>query len=407
MNQSSNRRGGLLLNRSRDGQKAVSVSDAGRHLRRAALASAAVLVLALVAGCGSSGSGGSGSAGTKKLDKITISLAHLELGPFEEVYMYAVPKAIGLFAKNGVDAALITADGSTAALQRLGTNDAQIAFAGPLATVGANAKGLPVMTYAGQSLNFPYKLAVLEGSPITTVADLKGKTIGVTSLASNTYLTARAKLHAAGLNPDTDVHIVVVGSATSSLAALQGHKVDAIANFSDNFDYMKSTGAKLTFLPDDPDEQGLFDVAFNATKANLTNDQEKDVIARATRAMFEGMLWSIVHPVAAMHIGCKEFPSIDCTGDNFKSNVDLEVGSFAGVSPPFTNDGTPQSGGPETYTNWGFLTDDQWKNEVSFAFNAGASTKLMDVSQVWDPSLLPEINKIDNKAVLAIPAPSN
>ena len=378
----------------------------GRRRARLLGLSAALLVIAITSACGGSSSSPSGSGG-KKLTKITISLSHTELGPFEEVYTYAVPKALGMFKENGIDAKLITADGSTAALQRLGTNDAQIAFAGPLATIAAAAKGLPVKTYAGQSLNFPYKIATLAGSPIKQVTDLKGKVLGVTSLASNTYLTARARLHTANLDPDKDVKIVVVGTATSSLAALQKHKVDAIVNFSDNFDYMKSTGAKLAFLPDDANEKGLFDVAFNARTNNLDDPDQADAIARTTRAMFAGMLWSIVHPEAAMRIGCKEFPSINCKGSGFKENLDLEIGSFAGVSPPFQDDGTPQTGPPETWNNWGYLSDAQWDNEVQFAFGAGASDSVMPVDKVWDPKLLDEINKIDNKSVLAIPAPSS
>jgi NitT/TauT family transport system substrate-binding protein len=377
-----------------------------QHRARLLRLSAAVLAVALASACGGSSSSPRAS-GDKKLDKVTISLSHTELGPYEEVYTYAVPKAIGLFKQNGIDANLITADGSTAALQRLGTGDAQIAFAGPLATIKAAAKGLPVKTYAGQSLNFPYKIATLAGSPVKAVADLKGKTLGVTSLASNTYLTARAKLHTANLDPDKDVKVVVVGTATSSLAALQKHKVDAIVNFSDNFDYMKSTGAKLAFLPDDPSEQGLFDVAFNARKSNLDDPAKADVIARTTRAMFAGMLWSIVHPEAAMRIGCKEFPSINCKGDKFKENLDLEIGSFAGVSPPFQDDGTPQTGPVESWNNWGYLSAAQWDHEVAFAHAAGATDSVMPVDQVWDSKLLDSINKIDNKKLLAIPAPSS
>ena len=63
-----------------------------------------------------------------------------------------------------------------------------------------------------------YGLAVPADSPIQKAADLKGKNIGVTNMASAGVIIARAQVAAAGLNPDPDVTIVVAGEGAQPAA---------------------------------------------------------------------------------------------------------------------------------------------------------------------------------------------
>src|SRR6185437_6397468 len=54
-----------------------------------------------------------------------------------------------------------------------------------------------------------YGIMVPEDSPVKTFTDLKGKTIGVTSMASAGVIIARAIAKTEGMNPDTDIKVVV------------------------------------------------------------------------------------------------------------------------------------------------------------------------------------------------------
>ena len=65
-----------------------------------------------------------------------------------------------------------------------------------------------------------YGIAVPADSPIQKRADLKGKTIGVTNMASAGVIIARAQVAAAGLNPDTDITIVVAGEGAQPAAMM-------------------------------------------------------------------------------------------------------------------------------------------------------------------------------------------
>lgn len=67
---------------------------------------------------------------------------------------------------------------------------------------------------------------------VKTVADLKGKNVGVTGAGSGSWAMANVYLKKAGLTPDKDVSIVALGGDPAAIyTALQTGKVDAIAGW--------------------------------------------------------------------------------------------------------------------------------------------------------------------------------
>jgi ABC-type nitrate/sulfonate/bicarbonate transport system substrate-binding protein len=66
----------------------------------------------------------------------------------------------------------------------------------------------------------------LDGSGVNSVADLKGKTVGIVDYKSSTDLWARVAIKKAGLNPDRDVKIVVVPFPAQG-ESLRAKKIDA------------------------------------------------------------------------------------------------------------------------------------------------------------------------------------
>jgi ABC-type nitrate/sulfonate/bicarbonate transport system substrate-binding protein len=69
--------------------------------------------------------------------------------------------------------------------------------------------------------------AVKDGSPIKTVADLKGKTVGISVLGGGTYGPFAMILKKNGVDPEKDIKLVEVGFAVSE-DALRNDRVDAV-----------------------------------------------------------------------------------------------------------------------------------------------------------------------------------
>jgi NitT/TauT family transport system substrate-binding protein len=93
------------------------------------------------------------------------------------------------------------------------------------------AKGQPMRAFVLQGRAPQIVLAVSTRTmpSFKTVADLKGKKIGVTAPGSSTNIMLNYVLAKAGLKP-TDVSVIGVGAAQGAVAALRAGQIDAISN---------------------------------------------------------------------------------------------------------------------------------------------------------------------------------
>jgi len=101
----------------------------------------------------------------------------------------------------------------------------QVAQVGGSEVLSANAEGGDLVVVAQLAGVYPFVLEV--AAKITSIADLKGKKIGVSSVGSSSDIATRAALKKLGLDPDKDVTIVPVGSAAQRTAAMLSGAIDA------------------------------------------------------------------------------------------------------------------------------------------------------------------------------------
>ena len=109
-------------------------------------------------------------------------------------------------------------------------NQIDIASIGQGATMLAASQGIPLKVIAsvvkdtpGEGFNTSFM--VLKDSGITSVADLKGKVIGIPDFKSPTDLWARSAVRSAGLDPDMDVKYAVI-PIPSMAEAVKSKKID-------------------------------------------------------------------------------------------------------------------------------------------------------------------------------------
>jgi len=98
-------------------------------------------------------------------------------------------------------------------------------------TINMQAKNQPIVAFVLQGRAPQIVLAASNKTMpnYKTVADLKGKKIGVTAPGSSTSIMASFVLAKGGLKP-TDVSFIGVGAASGALSALRSGQIDAIAN---------------------------------------------------------------------------------------------------------------------------------------------------------------------------------
>ena len=104
-------------------------------------------------------------------------------------------------------------------------NQIHIGQFGGAEALSAVAAGADLVVVGNMAPVYPYILYAQK--TIKTVADLKGKKIGVSNKGGSSDIATRAALKANGLDPDKDVAITVVGSHANRTAALLAGSIDA------------------------------------------------------------------------------------------------------------------------------------------------------------------------------------
>jgi ABC-type nitrate/sulfonate/bicarbonate transport system substrate-binding protein len=122
--------------------------------------------------------------------------------------------------------------GTTPMTQALAAGALDCATQAPLSlangVVGGNLKAYIVAQHVFEKPGgFSVYWAVMEASPIKTIADLKGKTVGISVIGGGTQGPFNMLLKQNGVDPAKDIKLVEVGFAVSEDALRQG-RVDAV-----------------------------------------------------------------------------------------------------------------------------------------------------------------------------------
>lgn len=189
-----------------------------RRIARSVIA--AVLVALAAAGCSG---GSSGSTGTNK------SLTHVSVGVLPIVNDAPLYVAIrqGLFKAQGLEVTPVLLANGALSTEDVQSGKLQFAYSNYVTTILAASTGAPlrVVADAAQDQAGATVIMVPKGSPITSVQDLRGKTVAVNALRNIGPLMVDSTLQAFGV-PLNSVKLTVVPFPQMA-AALKHHAVDA------------------------------------------------------------------------------------------------------------------------------------------------------------------------------------
>lgn len=146
--------------------------------------------------------------------------------PISEITNLLVEPEKGFFKSQGVELAYLPGAGGGDAIRNLLSGQADVAFTDPGSFFMALDKGEKLVAIYDIYPQNVFNVVSLKSSGIHKPADLKGKKIGVYSLASGTRQNLLVMLHQAGLK-ESDVTIVVTGLL--NFAPLMQGQVDATA----------------------------------------------------------------------------------------------------------------------------------------------------------------------------------
>ena len=242
----------------------------------AALATAGCNGTAAQKAASSASSGDSASLGSA-----TIGLTYVPNIQFAPFY-WAQDK--GLFAEQGVSSSLRHHGSSESLFTALGTGQEQYVIAGGDEVIQANTKQMDLVTVAGYYQTYPIVVIVPESSSIKTLADLKGKRIGVPGTYGETWFGLLLALKNASL---TQKQVTVTSIGYTQQAAIATKKVDAIVGFSNNdVVQLKAAGVAVRTIPIGTDVP-LVSSSIVTTRKQLT--EHRDLTKAVCKAIVKGV----------------------------------------------------------------------------------------------------------------------
>jgi len=152
-----------------------------------------------------------------------VIAAYSNVSADDWVMWYAFEK--GIFKERGLEVDMQAISGGAQTSAALLANQIQIGQFGGAEALSANAAGADLVVVGNMAPVYPYLLYAQK--QYKTVADLKGKKIGVSNKGGSSDIATRAALKAAGFDPDKDFQIVAVGSHANRTAALLNGSIDA------------------------------------------------------------------------------------------------------------------------------------------------------------------------------------
>lgn len=142
-----------------------------------------------------------------------------------------IAEQLGYFKDEGLEVTVVDFAGGSRALAAVVGGSADVVSGAFEHTVNMQFKGQPMRAFVLQGAAPQIVLGI---NPKTmpnfkTVADLKGKKIGITAPGSSTNIMANFVLAKAGLK-SSDVSFIGVGASSGAVAAMRSGQIDAISN---------------------------------------------------------------------------------------------------------------------------------------------------------------------------------
>jgi NitT/TauT family transport system substrate-binding protein len=276
-----------------------------------ALAASAALLLSA---CGDDEGGGSTDGDGSTEVRVLIPAE----SPIE--YPHRVAEAEGFFEEEGISTTYAYAGGSAEVIQQLVSGQGDIGVSCASAIVAGFEEGFtevkPLFTTVYGSI---FGMAVPADSDVTDVAQLEGRTIGISDPAGGEVPIVKGLLESAGLTED-DVKLLPIGEGTAvALRAVQNGDVDAIGGSFSDFVGLQVQGLELEYIGGD----AISDLPACAVLA--TDDyiaENRDVVEGFLRGSAKGVLWGQQNPEETLEI-LREASPEGFAGDLGADMVDL------------------------------------------------------------------------------------
>lgn len=344
--------------------------------RTVAVAAVGVLAVSLAA-CGGETEGGAGTP-------VTFGVIGPQL--LGSAYFSSVPTYLGYWSGEGIDVEFNEFNGSGEAMTAVATDRTLIGLGGTSSVMSAQVNGdAEIKSFYSYIPNTPYWPVVLPDSPIQSIEDMQGATVGTFSLAGDGASMFTGVMKQQGLDT-ASVDIVEVGTGATAIQALETGRIDAYLGYDSVYAEIESLGFGLRKIDSPMDDYGFMG---GLTAQPATFQNQRQVLVALGRGVAKATTFIKANPECALRIHWEEYPESKLAGVPEQEALERGlVGVMARLGGQFPVD-----------EQWGRVTPETVQKRIDVAQSAGLLSREVAVEDIWDPALLDEINDFDVAAV--------
>jgi NitT/TauT family transport system substrate-binding protein len=182
------------------------------------------------------------------------------------------------------------------AAQLVGTGKGDLCALSYEAVLQGYEKGLHLQYFFSRSQRYTNEVGVLDDSPVRTLADLKGKNIGVINIGSAGEVTAQLMLEGVGIHP-TEVTYSPIGVGAQAYQSILTKKVDAVGYPTGEIVPMEIVANVKFRVFRDPILSDVPNAGYAATPATIQS--KADALKRFSRAIVHAAIFTRENPQVA------------------------------------------------------------------------------------------------------------
>jgi NitT/TauT family transport system substrate-binding protein len=304
---------------------------------------------------------------------------------------FAIAAKLGWLKQEGVEIDLVPMPGSTDCVKNVAVREVDFSLPSVEPLAIGRPQGIKAKVFYTAYQGNIYGIAVPQDSPVKEIGDLRGKRIGVISMASAGVLVARELARASGLNPDTDINIVVAGEGAQTAAMVRGGQVDALSQFDTQYAMVDNAGVKLRLL----DTRAIDRFPSNGFLAleETLRTRRNEAIALA-RSYAKGTVFAIANPEAAIRILWEIFPATKPTGKDEATALrdDAKVLQARAQNWRLEKAGVKR---------WGESSEANYQAYADFMLKTGIIKQAVTAQELVTNELIDEINRFDPDKIAA------
>jgi NitT/TauT family transport system substrate-binding protein len=250
---------------------------------------------------------------------------------------------LGFYKEEGVDVAISQVAGASKILEAVVGGSADVGGGVYEQTLQMAAEGKSIVSFLSllKSPNF-----AIVGVNVHTLADLRGKIVGVSSVGSPSQFYLNYLLTREGVNP-SEVSTATVGMGATAMAALEHGQVNAAVLFGGAITAFLAQRPEAVILADTRTPEGLraaFQVADYPASCLLARrewiDANRDQATKMARAVLRSLAWIREH--SAEEVLAKVPPEVRA-GD-----PEAEIAAIRQAQPMYSVDGRVNKDSAET-----------------------------------------------------------